>query len=54
MDLEKLYNVTSLDEWDMAVEPDNRTAIVILTDYLRWITEGLQAQVPQEPDPAGA
>ena len=51
MNPEKLYNVNSLDEWeelvDGATDADCRTAIIILTDYLRWIPEGLQAQVPQ-------
>ena len=44
MDLEKLYNVNSLDEWedllDRAIGAGDRTAIIILTDYLRWIPKG--------------
>ena len=44
MNPEKLYNVTSLDEWedlfDRANDPDYRTVIVILADYLRWAPKG--------------
>ena len=57
MDLERLYNVSPLegreDSLDRAVGADNRTAIEILTDYLRWTPEGLQAQVPQGAEPEG-
>lgn len=41
MDLEELYNVRSLEEWeflmDKAIERKDKVAILILTDYLRWI-----------------
>ena len=51
MDPEKLYNVTSLDEWedllDRAVEAGNRIAIIILTDYLRWVPKGYRPKSPR-------
>lgn len=41
MDLGRLYNVSSLEEWenlmDQAIMRRDRVAITILTDYLRWI-----------------
>ena len=51
MDLEKLYNVNSLDEWedllDRAIGAGDRTAIIILTDYLRWILKGYKPKSPR-------
>ncbi|BFI76555.1 hypothetical protein [Sulfurisphaera ohwakuensis] len=41
MDLTKLYNVNSIEEWEEllnnAIENRDKVAILILTDYLRWI-----------------
>ena len=41
MDLERLYNVSSVEEWEellnTAIENRDKVAILILTDYLRWI-----------------
>ena len=41
MRLEELYNVQSLDEWELlmdeAIKNKDKVAILVLTDYLRWI-----------------
>ncbi|MFP3203318.1 MAG: hypothetical protein RXR43_14210 [Sulfolobus sp.] len=50
MRLEELYNVQSLDEWELlmdeAIKNKDKVAILVLTDYLRWIPKDFSPKFP--------
>ncbi|AGJ62080.1 hypothetical protein [Saccharolobus islandicus] len=50
MRLEELYNVQSLDElellMDEAIKNKDKVAILVLTDYLRWIPKDFYPKLP--------